>query len=491
MKTALQPLPRALLCVGLLLVGLPSTGAPAATKRQSAPSQVCADLERKIDLLIAQNQALTARVAALEAERAASHATEQQSVASNQSAQADTKTAVETQAKLKAQDQAIASLQETAASNAATLERAGWAASTTVSSYGEIVYTRPTKDVAASNTDVARAVIGIEHRFDHATKMVGEWEWEHAITSSSDRGESEVEQLWVEREFDNGVRGRAGLFLMPVGLLNESHEPTAYYGVYRPDTDTKIVPSTWREVGIGASGDLGSGLNWNVALTTAPNLSGWDASSTEGRERGPLQAIHGEGQFAASRTLGTVAALNWRGIPGLLVGGSIVVDNIGESQPGFTGNGTTLLMLDAHARYQVGRLDLAAEAIRAQINGATQFNQQIATIGLESPTFVPHLFYGAYAQAAYRVYQTDEYTLSPFARYEILNTAAGSGSLPVASGATKQPDERIATLGANLMIGEGVVLKADYRIYHQHKTPDTKEHFTLGNSLNLGVGFAF
>lgn len=318
--------------------------------------------------------------------------------------------------------------------------------------------------------------------------MAGEWEWEHAITSSSDHGESEVEQLWVEHEFDNGTRGRAGLFLMPVGLLNENHEPTAYYGVFRPDTDMKIVPSTWREVGVGASGDFGSGLNWNVALTTAPNLSGWDASSTEGRERGPLQAIHGEGQFAASRTFGSVAALNWRGVPGLLVGGSVVFDNIGQSQPGFTGNGATLLMLDAHARYQVGRLDLAAEAIRGQINGATPFNQEIAASGVESPTFVPHLFYGAYAQAAYKVYQSADYTLSPFARYEILNTAAGFGSL---SGATKQPDQHIMTLGANLHVGEGVVLKADYRIYRQHKAPDTAEHFTLGNSLNFGVGFAF
>jgi hypothetical protein len=127
------------------------------------------------------------------------------------------------------------------------VQRSGWAANTTVSSYGEVAYSRPTKDVANSFADVQRAVIGVEHRFDERTRMAAELEWEHAIVSSDDAGEAEVEQVWVERQFDNGVRGRAGLFLMPVGLLNQYHEPTAYYGVFRSDTDTKIIPSTWRE----------------------------------------------------------------------------------------------------------------------------------------------------------------------------------------------------------------------------------------------------
>ena len=139
-------------------------------------------------------------------------------------------------------------------------------------------------------------------------------------------------------------------------MLNQNHEPTAYYGVYRPDVETKIVPSTWREVGLGLSGDAPSGLTWDVALTTAPNLSKWDPSSTEGRVRGPLQAMHGEGQFAAARDLGVVGALNWRGVPGLLVGGSIVYDRIEQNQTDFLGNGAKLLLLDLHARYQIAGL---------------------------------------------------------------------------------------------------------------------------------------
>lgn len=486
----------ALAAAGLAGLLLASTGAIAApAKKPADEAAVLAELARKIDALVAQNQALAAKVAKLEASQAAqsTQATQQAAAAQQQAAQIQVQAAAVAQSQdaVRAEAATVAATQQAIAANTAATQRAGWAANTTVSSYGEIGYTRPTRQVGASNVDVQRAVIGIQHRFDDRTKMVGEWEWEHAITSADDSGESEVEQLWVEREFDNGVKGRAGLFLMPVGLLNQNHEPTAYHGVYRPDTDTKIIPSTWREVGLGANGDLGGGLSWDVAVTTAPNLAHWDAGSTEARDRGPLQSIHGEGQFAAARTFGSVAALDWRGIPGLWVGGSAVFDNIGQSQSGFAGNGARLFMVEGHARYQVGGLDLAAEAVRGQINGATRFNQQLASGDFDAPTLVPHLFYGGYVQAAYKLWQSGDYTLTPFARYEILNTAAGFGALPATSGGVKQPDEKVLTVGASLLIGEGIVLKADYRDYRQHKLPDTDEHFTLGNSLNLGVGFAF
>ena len=493
---ALRPLTTALAAAGIVCLLLASGNAAAAPRKKTADeAATLADLEQKIDALVAQNQALAAKVARLEATQAAqaTQTTQQAAVVQQQTAQIQAQAAAvaQDQAAVKADAAGVAAAQQAIASSTAVTQRAGWAANTTVSSYGEIGYTRPTKQVDASNTDVQRAVIGMQHRFDDKTKMVGEWEWEHAITSADDSGESEVEQLWVEREFDNGVKGRAGLFLMPVGLLNQNHEPTAYYGVYRPDTDTKIIPSTWREVGLGANGDLGGGLNWDVAVTTAPNLANWDAGSTEARDRGPLQSIHGEGQFAAARTFGSVAALNWRGIPGLWLGGSAVFDDIGQSQTGFAGAGAKMFMIEGHARYQVGALDLAAEAIRGEINGATRFNQQLASGDFDSPTLVPHLFYGGYVQAAYKLFQSGDYSFTPFARYEILNTAAGFGALPAAAGGIKQPDEKILTVGASLFIGEGIVLKADYRDYRQHKLPDTDEHFTLGNSLNLGVGFAF
>jgi hypothetical protein len=326
-------------------------------------------------------------------------------------------------------------------------------------------------------------VLGINHNFDERTKLVAEFEWEHAITSAGDKGEAEVEQLWLEREFQPNLRGRAGLFLMPVGLINQNHEPTAYYGVYRPSVDTKIIPSTWREVGLGLSGDITtSALTWDAALTTTPNLSKWDATSNEGQVRGPLQATHGEGQFAAARDLGGVVALNWRGVPGLLVGGSVVYDRIGQNQTDFKGNGAKLLMLDLHTRYQIGKLDLAGEMIRATISNTNDLNTNYIA-STPNPTLVPSLFYGGYLQAGYRLWEHGDYVLKPFIRYEILNT----GSIVT----DKQPDEKIWTVGANFDIGEGIVLKADYRKNKLNKLPDPENHYNLGDSFNLGIGFSY
>lgn len=99
---------------------------------------------------------------------------------------------------------AVAQQQAIAATPAAT---AG-APATVLTGYGEVNYNRPTKNASAAQTDVRRAVIGIQHRFDEKTKLVSEFEWEHAVTSADDAGEAAIEQLYVEHQFNNGLRAR-------------------------------------------------------------------------------------------------------------------------------------------------------------------------------------------------------------------------------------------------------------------------------------------
>ncbi|MDE2420095.1 MAG: hypothetical protein KGO49_02790 [Gammaproteobacteria bacterium] len=466
---------RALTLSGMMLTASGMSSLVLAANDQSSDSMSNAQLTQMVKELSAQNKMLLEKLNQLEANQLKQ--TAQVQVQNTQIQQ-------QTQ-QVQQQAQAVAQVQQDIKSSAAQ-KQSNDGSSTTVSGYGEIGYNRPTKAPEDSNVDVQRAVIGLNHRFDDKTKMVAEFEWEHAITSSSDKGEAEVEQLWIEREFKPDLRGRAGLFLMPVGLINQNHEPTAYYGVYRPEVDTKIIPSTWREVGIGLSGDTENGFTWDTAFTTSPNLSKWDPTSTEGRDRGPLQATHGEGQFATARDFGGVVALNWRGIPGLMLGGSVVYDSIGQHQPNFLGNHSKLLMLDLHGRYQIDNLDLSGEIIRATISNTADLNASFLASTTPDPTLIPSLFYGGYLQAGYRAWQSGDYVLKPFIRYEILNTAAGFDSL-----AAKQPDERIWTLGANLEIGEGVVVKADYRKNKLNTMPDPENHFNLGDSLNLGVGFSF
>jgi uncharacterized small protein (DUF1192 family) len=345
--------------------------------------------------------------------------------------------------------------------------------STVLSGYGELNYNRPTRNASAAQTDVRRAVIGIQHRFDDKTKLVSEFEWEHAVVSATDAGESAIEQLYVERQFDNGLRGKAGLFLIPAGLLNTAHEPTAYYGVERNFVETAIIPSTWREVGLGLSGEFANGLAWDAGLTTGFDITKWDAAQTAGRES-PLGSIHQEGQLAKSRNLSTHLALNWRGVPGLLIGGSVFTGSAGHKTAGFAAPDARITVYDLHGRYTPGHWDLSAVYARGEIRNVDALNRSFAG----EPTPVPASFAGWYAQAVYQLFKSGDYVLSPFARYEQFNTAKRySGGLGVAA-----PDETVYTVGANLRVGEGVVLKADYQKFGEDKTRDR---------LNLGVGFSY
>ena len=96
---------------------------------------------------------------------------------------------------------------------------------------------------------------------------------------------------------------------MPAGLLNENHEPTAYYGVERNFVETAIIPTTWREGGIQAIGNFENGLTLQTGVSTSFDLTKWDAGSSEGRES-PLGSVHQELMLAKAHDLAVFGALN-------------------------------------------------------------------------------------------------------------------------------------------------------------------------------------
>src|SRR5438309_7235916 len=157
---------------------------------------------------------------------------------------------------------------------------------------------------------------------------------------------------------------------MPFGLLNENHEPTAYYGVYRNFVETAIIPSTWRESGIQIVGNYDNGLTAQAGVTTGFDLNKWDATSSEGAES-PLGSIHQELQLANARDLSVFGALNWRGVPGLLLGGSVFT---GGATHGQSPVAARVGLWDLHARYTPGRWDFAGVYSRGTISNTAALN---------------------------------------------------------------------------------------------------------------------
>lgn len=348
-----------------------------------------------------------------------------------------------------------------------------------IGGYGELNYARPTDDSSATTADASRFVLGFNYQFDDKTRLVSELEFEHAVTSADDPGESEIEQLYIERELNNSMFAKGGLFLIPSGMLNENHEPTRYYGVFRNHVETQIIPTTWREGGAMVEGRTQFGLRWDAGVSTGFNLSKWDPASDEGRES-PLGSIHQELALAAASDLAGFVAVNYTGIPGLLLGGSIFSGNSAQGQPGFDDNRVTLW--EGHARWTPGRWDLAALYARGYIDNTADIN---ATF-IGNPTLIPQSFFGWYTQAAYQLFQRGTASLYPFVRFEQVNTA--SDYAKIAPGLTPESasDQNIIVGGFSFNFANGVVLKADY----QHFDDDDSDN-EPSNQFDLGIGYQF
>ena len=119
----------------------------------------------------------------------------------------------------------------------------------TIGGYGEMLYNQPEGD--NGTLDVQRLVILAGYKFDDKIQFVTEIEFEHVQ-------EVYVEQAFVNYNVANNVNLRGGLMLVPMGIINEYHEPTTFNGTNRPSMDKSIIPTTWRELGIGVSGKFNS-----------------------------------------------------------------------------------------------------------------------------------------------------------------------------------------------------------------------------------------
>ncbi len=364
-----------------------------------------------------------------------------------------------------------ASAAVTATATAASM--APSAPATQLSAYGEINYSRPSKDSSATQANITRFVIGYQHRFDEKTKVVAELEVENAVTSATDSGEVAVEQVYVEHRLNQTYGARAGLFLMPIGLVNQNHEPHTFFGVNRPLVETSIIPSTLREVGLQVFGEHDNGVSWSAGLSTGPDLTKWDPLDAAGVES-PLRAVHQEGQLAKSKDLTLFGAVDWRGIPGLRVGGGLMTGKMGHGSAGFAAPDARYTLWDLHARWAPGAWELTALYARGAISGAGALNATFTG----APYLVPNAFDGFYAQAAYKFRLSGDYAISPFARYEIINTGRGFDGVAAAGYKT----EGVATLGANFNIAPTVVVKADVQRYKVNSD---------ANRFNLGLGFSF
>ena len=349
---------------------------------------------------------------------------------------------------------------------------------TNITGYGEMGYSKFRRSGDAT-ADLQRFVFGFNHRFDERLTFHSEVEIEHAVVSSADNGEVAIEQAWLNYKVGDAANVKAGLFLIPLGILNETHEPPTYFGVMRNQIETRIIPTTWRELGAGIHGVVSEGLRYDAGITT-----NFDSGKLDERTTG-IRSAHQEGQEANARNLAVYGALNYRR-PGLLIGGGVFTGNTGQngaSNSVLQGVSARFTLWDVHTQYRLGRLDLQALYAGGTLGDADKVTAAIlAAAPTPADAFAaPKTLKGGYVQAAYHVYKQGNFDLAPFVRYERIDIKQQED--PV-NGLLQDPNniERIKTVGVNFWVHPQVVLKADTQRYTTDKSQDR---------FSLGLGFMF
>ena len=153
----------------------------------------------------------------------------------------------------------------------------------------------------AGEVDFHRFVLFFGHQYDENFRFYSELETEHALAGEGQPGEIELEQAFIEYGGQAlPFRVRAGLVLVPFGHLNNIHEPTAFHGVERPKVDSVIIPTTWREAGLGVVGTVGSTMGYEAYLISGLNAAAFTAGKgLRGGRTGVAEAYAGAPAFVA------------------------------------------------------------------------------------------------------------------------------------------------------------------------------------------------
>jgi len=220
---------------------------------------------------------------------------------------------------------------------------------TAVGGYGELHYNNLDDDNQGTGgdddrnrADFHRFVLYFSHQFSDSIRFFSELELEHSLAGDDKPGEVELEQAWLEMDINDSHRVRAGLDILPIGIINQTHEPNTFYGVERNRVESEIIPATWWEAGIGLNGELAPGWNYDAVIHSGLGIPTSGSSALRPRS-GRLKVAEADDQDIAF-----TGRIRYTGIPGLEVGLS------GQYQADVTGTNDAI---DISATLFEGHLD--------------------------------------------------------------------------------------------------------------------------------------
>ena len=335
-----------------------------------------------------------------------------------------------------------------------------------IGGYAEITYNDP--DSGVSEIDVQRLVMLFAYKFDDRVSFITEIEFEH------------VKEVYVEQAFLNyGVSDnfnlRGGLMLVPMGIVNEYHEPTTYNGVERPSLNNKLVPTTWREMGLGVYGRINSAsiryqayvMNGFISYNGEYKLKGTNGLRS-GRQKG-AESVGSNANFASR--------IDYYGLLGLKLGLSFYNGKTQTTDKDIIGSQVGLSMFGFDARYVKNRFSARSEYISASLSDTDKYN-------LASGKDLGSKMSGYYIEGAFNLLPSSaKQKLDAFVRYEDFDTHA-----EVAGNLTKNDlfHRKETTFGFSYHLADGAVFKMDW----QSKGTAVLDSESKGQ-FNMGIGVFF
>ncbi len=350
-----------------------------------------------------------------------------------------------------------------------------------MAAYGEVHFNQPIASNMQNNgqLDVHRQVLLFGYKFSPKTSFITEIEIEHIK-------EVFLEQAFLNQEVKPWLNFQAGLMLIPMGIVNEYHEPTTFNGVERPIIDNVMVPTTWREIGAGFSGNLPSqGLRYQLYLVNGPL-----GYNNEGKLSGskPIRGARQKGSQVTMSHPDLSGRLTYYGVRGLDVGLSAY---LGQTESNLFNNlhqdSTAQVMIaDSSSigvqmvgfdfRFQRKNFESRGQLIAMNLNNTDQYNGFTgANLGTQA--------FGYYAEVGYNIASLIKHKnkLVPFIRYSQLNTHQQVNEGQTVNLAYKKD---ILTTGVSYFVAPSMVLKADFQ-----QTVDGNDNKV--NTFNAGVGYWF
>ncbi len=365
-----------------------------------------------------------------------------------------------------------------------------------LSGYGEakVNYDLGSKTGTANLT---RNVIFFGHKFSNNVFFFSELELENAKVASGTKGEISMEQFFLKFSLNPSNYIITGLFTPRIGLINENHLSTTFNGNDRPFIEQKVIPSTWREIGVAYYGSSNKirGLNYSTALFNGLNSKNFAFGS--GIRKGRMA-----GSYAPASNIAISGALlyyigNFRIQYSSYFGGSAGLDKKESDSLGLKSGafGTPISLNEANIRFSNSLYEWKAMLALIKISDAEKINK-----AYKSNT--PEIIYGGYVEAGlhllYLINKDSKKDLTVFSRLESLDL---NYKIPTNAFKDDYQNQLISISGITFAPTKGVVIKADYvwqktgkynqSLYKTNPYSATLPFNTTNSYVNIGFGYSF